>query len=138
MEVWGCEGARVCRCEGVKAGGSLPVALQKRLLHLLEQPCCASCKTHLAHPSTCAPFVTFCFLLRDKDRSLYYFAAVTLVVFLGVCGSPPGCVCMRALLGGVPEPPAGGLVGGGQWQEGEEQAPARSVRELAGDCGGSL
>ena len=36
---------------------------------------------------------------------------------------------MRALLGGVPEPPADGLVGGGQWQEGEEQAPARSVRE---------
>jgi len=31
---------------------------------------------------------------------------------------------MRALLGGVPEPPADGLVGGGQWQEGEEQAPS--------------
>ena len=71
MEVQGCEGARVCRCEGAKAGGSLPVALQKRLLRLLEQPCCKSYETQLAHPSTCAPFVTFCFLLvRDKDRSL--------------------------------------------------------------------
>ena len=61
---------RTARAGSGRFSDSLPVALQKRLLHLLEQPCCTSCKTHLAHPSTCAPFVTFCFLLRDKDRSL--------------------------------------------------------------------
>ena len=77
--------------------------------------------------STCAVLAHFVFCwMRDKIKfSKELFSQACYVgCFLGVCGSPPGCVCMRALLGGVPEPPAGGLVGGGQWQEGEEQAPS--------------
>ena len=71
-------------------------------------------------------FVGYILFSAGKERrsNSKLFRVCYVGCFLGVCGSPPGCVCMRALLGGVPEPPADGLVGGGQWQEGEEQAPS--------------
>ena len=87
------------------------------MLHILRTSSCTS-----KHLCCVCYFILVCAGER-QDRIPNYFASVRFFLF-GVCGSPPGCVCMRALLGGVPEPPADGLVGGGQWQEGEEQAPS--------------
>ena len=95
------------------------------MLHILQNSSCTS--EHLC--SVC--YILFSaegqrlksLIISQVYRWLFFWGSVVHLRAVFVCG--------RCLVG-VPEPPAGGLVGGGQWQEGEEQAPARSVREPGG------
>ena len=144
MRVWSCEGvkvlgregARVCRCEGVKAGDSLPAALQKRLLR-----CWSSHVAHLAElrhfiseaSVLVSPHFGFCWNKITRSNS-QLFRSCYVGCFWGVCGSPPGCVaCGRCLMGCQNRPRASWWgVGNGRKDRSKEQAPARSVREPGG------